>query len=152
MATKPPSLLIENKKARMRFSVLETFSAGLELSGGEVKALRGKHGSLDGARVIVRGGEAYLVGMTIPPYQATNTAKEYEADRTRRLLLKKQEIAQLAEAESKKGLTIVPIALYNNRYVKVEVAIVQGKGKADRREDLKRQEAKKDIARALKRA
>ena len=152
MATKPPSLLIENKKARMRFEVLEDFSAGLELSGGEVKALRGKHGSLDGARVIVRGGEAYLVGMTIPPYQATNTMKEYEPDRTRRLLMKKQEIALLSEAESKKGLTIVPIEVYNNRYIKVRVAIVRGKGKADRREDLKRQEAKKDIARALKRS
>ncbi len=148
---KPDALLIENKKARMRYTLVETYSAGLELSGSEVKALRGKHGSLDGARVIVRGGEAYLVGMTIPPYQASNTAKSYEPDRTRRLLLKKSEIAQLAEAESKKGLTVVPLSLYNNKYVKVQVAIVKGKGKADRREDLKRQDDKRDMDRAMRR-
>ncbi len=148
---KPDALLIENKKARMRFTVVETYSAGLELSGSEVKALRGKHGSLDGARVIVRGGEAYLVGMTIPPYQASNTPKTYEPDRTRRLLLKKSEIAALSEAESKKGLTVVPLSLYNNKYVKVQVAIVKGKGKADRREDLKRQDDKRDMDRALRR-
>lgn len=149
---KPDSLLIENKKARMRFTIVEKFSAGIELSGTEAKALRTKHGSLDGARIIVRGGEAYVVGMTIPPYQATNARKDYDPERTRRLLLKKSEIAQMADAESKKGLTIVPICVYNNRYIKVEVAIVRGKGKADRREELKRLEAKKDIARALKRS
>ncbi len=148
---KPDALLIENKKARMRFTVVETYSAGLELSGSEVKALRGKHGSLDGARVIVRGGQAYLVGRTIPPYQASNTPKTYEPDRTRRLLLKKSEIAALSEAESKKGLTVVPLSLYNNKYVKVQVAIVKGKGKADRREDLKRQDDKRDMDRALRR-
>ncbi len=148
---KPNALLIENKKARMRFTILETFSAGIELSGAEVKALREKHGSFEGARVVVRGGEAYLVGMTIPPYQASNTAKSYDPERTRRLLLKKAEIAQLSDAESKKGLTVVPIELYNNKYVKVRVAIVKGKGKADKREDLKRQEAKRDIERALRR-
>ena len=149
---KPNELLIENKKARMRYTILETFSAGLELSGAEVKSLRSKHGSFEGARVIVRGGEAYVVGMQIPPYQATNSGKSYDPERTRRLLLKKSEIAALSDAESKKGLTVVPIELYNNKYVKVRVAIVKGKGKADRREDLKRQEAKKDIARALKRS
>lgn len=148
---KPDALLLENKKARMRYTLVETYSAGLELSGTEVKALRSKHGSLDGARVVVRGGEAYLVGMTIPPYQASNTLKSYEPDRTRRLLLKKSEIAELADAESKKGLTVVPLSLYNNRYVKVQVAIVRGKGKADRREDLKRQDDKRDMDRALKR-
>ncbi|MBY0110778.1 SsrA-binding protein SmpB [Patescibacteria group bacterium] len=148
---KQDTLLIENKKARMRFTVLETFSAGIELSGAEAKSLRSKQGSLDGARVIVRGGEAYLVGMTIPPYQTGNTPVSYDPERTRRLLLTKKEIAEMSDIESMKGLTIVPIDVYNNRYIKVRVAIVRGKGKADRREDLKRQEAKKDIARALKR-
>ena len=62
--------LLEYKKAKMRFTPLETYAAGLELSGSEVKALRAKLGSLDGAHVIVRGGEAFIVGMTIPPYQA----------------------------------------------------------------------------------
>lgn len=145
--------LIENKKARLRFEVLETFTAGIELFGYEVKSIRAKLGSLDGSRVIVRGAEAYLIGMTIPPFQAANAPKSYDPERARRLLLKKGEIAELLEAESKKGLTVIPLEMYNNgRYVKVAVAIVRGKGKVDRREDLKRLEAKKEADRMLKRA
>ena len=140
--------LIENKKARLRFTILETFSAGLELSGTEVKALRSKMGSLDGSRIVVRGGEAYLVGSTIPPFQVANAVKGYDPEKTRRLLLNKKEIAELADAESKKGLTTVPLEVYNaGRYIKLRVAIVKGKGKADRREDLKRQDAMRDAAR-----
>lgn len=144
-------LLIENKKARLRFEILETYSAGVELTGAEVKSLRGKHGSLDGARVVVRGGEAYIVGMTIPPYQGQNTANDYDPERPRRLLLKKNEITLLSEAEAKKGLTTVPFEVYNNRYIKVRVAIVRGKGKADKREDIKKKDAKREADRLLKR-
>lgn len=135
----------------MRFSLVEAFSAGLELSGSEVKSLRGKHGSLDGARVVVRGGEAYVTGMTIPPYQVANAPKGYDPERPRRLLLTKEEIAQIADAETKKGLTTVPLEVYNNRYVKMRVAIVRGKGKTDRREELKKREADRESARVLKR-
>src|SRR5665213_828502 len=105
--------LVENKKAHLRYTVLETFQAGLELSGGEVKSLRAKHGSLEGSRVLVRGGEAYLVGMTIPPYQLANTVETYDPERSRRLLLSKKEIGELGDAEARKGLTIVPLEVYN---------------------------------------
>lgn len=143
--------LVENKKARMRFSVLETFQAGIELTGAEVKSLRSKQGSLEGARVIVRGGEAFLTGMSLPPYQPSNASAAYEADRSRKLLMQKKEIAALADAESKKGLTVVPLELYtHNRLIKVRVAIVRGKTDVDRREDLKRQDAKREIDRALR--
>lgn len=143
--------LIENKKARLRFAILETYVAGMELTGAEAKSLRAKHGSLEGARVVVRGGEAFLVGMTIPPYQMKNTPETYDPERTRRLLLSKKEIAELADAESKKGLTTVPLEVYNvGRYIKVSVAIVKGKGKADKREDLKRADAKIDMERAMR--
>jgi SsrA-binding protein len=143
--------LIENKKARLRYSLLETFQAGLELSGGEVKSIRNKLGSLDGARIMVRGGEAYLVGSTIPPYQSANTAETYDPERTRRLLLSKKEIVQIAEAEERKGLTIVPLEVYNaGRYLKVRVAIVRGKGKADKREDLKKKDADREAQRVLR--
>lgn len=148
---KSDALLIENKKAKMRFAVVETFSSGIELLGSEVKSLRNKHGSLDGARVIVRSGEAFVVGMTIPPYQGGRTHKDYDEARTRRLLLSKKEIAHLADAESTKGLTIVPFEVYNNRHVKVRIAIVRGKSKVDRREDIKEREAKREASRVLKR-
>lgn len=141
--------LIENKRAKLRFSVVESYSAGLELTGTEAKSLRAKQGSLDGARVLVRGGEAYLVGMTIPPFQAAN-AKGYDPERPRRLLLSRKEIAELSDSESKKGLTIVPFEVYNNRYLKVRVAVVRGKGKADRREDIKKRETDIEKRRVLR--
>jgi SsrA-binding protein len=143
--------LVENKKAHLKYAKLERFAAGMVLSGQEVKALRAKLGSLEGSRVIVRGGEAFLVGMTIPPYQVKNAPKSYDPEQPRKLLLTKKEIAQLADAESKKGLTIVPFSVYTaGRNVKVQVAIVRGKGKADRREDLKKKDASRETERLLK--
>ena len=143
--------LVENKKALMNFSPLEHFAAGLELLGTEVKSLRARQGSLVGARVVVRGGEAFIVGMTIPPYQAANASKSYDAERPRRLLLSKKEIAELASAEAKKGLTIVPLEVYTNKkLVKARIAIVRGKGKRDQREDLKKRDASRETGRILK--
>jgi SsrA-binding protein len=143
--------LVENKKAHLKYATLEQFVAGLELLGTEVKALRSKLGSLDGSRVVVRGGEAFIVGMTIPPYQAANAGKGYDPERTRRLLLAKREIAELAAAEAKKGLTIIPFEVYTNgRFVKARIHIVRGKGKSDRREDLKKRDAERETGRVLK--
>lgn len=145
--------LIEYKRALLKFAPVETFSAGIELFGYEVKALRSKLGSLDGSRVVVRGGEAYIVGMTIPPFQAANTPKTYDPARTRRLLLTRKELHTLATEEAKKGLTIIPLEVYNSgRFVKARIAIVRGKGKADRREDLKKRDASRETARVLKRS
>lgn len=144
--------LIEYKKAGLKFERLQEMEAGIELLGHEVKSLKAKQGQLDGSRVVVRGGQAYLVGVTIPPYQVGNTSKDYDPERTRRLLLKKSEIADLAEAEAKKGLTVVPIEVYNKgNLVKVRVAIVRGKGKFDKREDLKKKDATREAGRILKR-
>ncbi len=144
-------ILVEYKKAFLRFAPIETFAAGIELSGQEVKALRSKLGSLDGSRVVVRGGEAFIVGMTIPPYQAANLPKGYDPEAPRRLLLTKKEIAHLATEEAKKGLTIVPLEVYSSgRLIKAKIAIVHGKGKADRREDLRKRDAARETARVLK--
>lgn len=143
--------LIAYKKAGLKYAVVESFSAGLELTGPEVKVLRSKLGSMHGSRVIIRGGEAFIIGLTLPPYQVANTPAGYDPERPRRLLLKKSEIAYLSEEEAKRGLTIVPLELYNaGRYVKARIAIVRGKGKSDKREDLKRKDAKREIDRAMK--
>ncbi len=143
--------LVEYKKALLKYVPIESYAAGLELSGQEVKALRNKLGSLDGSRVVVRGGEAFIVGMTIPPYQAANIRKDYDKERPRRLLLMKKEIKSLADAEAKKGLTIIPLEIYTaGRFVKARIAIVHGKGKADRREDLKKRDALREAERILK--
>ena len=87
--------LIENERVRFNYEILEEMEAGLELLGFEVKSLRAKQGSLKGARVVARGGEAYLVGASIPAWQIANASKSYEPDRTRRLLLSKKEIANV---------------------------------------------------------
>lgn len=144
-------VLLQNKKVGLRFTILETYSAGIELMGTEVKALRNKLGSLEGSRIIVRGGEAFLVGATIPPYQPVNTSDAYDPERPRKLLLSKQEIADLLDAESKKGLTVVPIEMYNNkRFLKLRLAIVRGKGKEDKREDIKKRDALREAEREAK--
>ena len=144
-------ILILNKKVRLNYETLETYEAGIELLGFEVKALRQKKGELAAAHVSVRGGEAYLIGVTIPPYQPSNTPKGYEPDRNRRLLLSKKEIAALSGAEDKKGLTIVPILMYNKgRKIKVQIAVVRGKKKFDKRQTIKKRETERDMRRTLK--
>lgn len=143
--------VVENKKARLEYEILESYEAGMELFGFEVKALRARKASLVGSRVVVRGGEAYLVGATISPFQVANTPDSYDPERSRRLLLKKKEIAELATEESKKGLTIIPIMVYNNnRKLKLQVAIVRHKNKHDKRATLRDRDAKKSIERTLK--
>lgn len=143
--------LIENKKAYFNYEILERYQAGIELLGTEVKALRSKRGSIDGSHITVRGGEAYLVGATINPYQAGNVPRDYEIMRNRRLLLTKQEIADLAAQESKKGLTIIPISVYNKSHkLKVEIAVVRGKKAHDKRETIKEREAMRDVMRDIK--
>ncbi|MSR78547.1 MAG: SsrA-binding protein SmpB [Candidatus Taylorbacteria bacterium] len=144
-------MLIQNKKAHFNYEILEKFTAGIELLGFEVKSIRAKNGSLEGAYVTVRGGEAYLMSVNIPPFQAGNTPKGYDPLRNRRLLLTKKEIALLASTESKKGLTIIPISMYNHgRKIKVEIATVRGKKQFDKRETLKKRESERDILRVMK--
>src|SRR6185436_18468806 len=143
--------LIENDRAGFDYVLLEKMEAGLELFGYEVKSLRAKQGSLKGARVVARGGEAYLVGASIPAWQKANAPKNYEPDRTRRLLLKKAEIAHISSAEGQKGLTIVPLMVYNKgRNLKLSLAIARGKKKEDKRPDIRAREEKRRMERTLK--
>ncbi|HVU80234.1 MAG TPA: SsrA-binding protein SmpB [Candidatus Paceibacterota bacterium] len=145
--------LIEHKKARLDYEILEEYEAGLELLGLEVKSLRGKHGKLDGSHIVVRGGEAYIVGMSIPPYQPGNTPKEYDPGRTRRLLLTKKELAGLTGFEGQKGLTIIPISVYNKGTVlKLRFAVARGRKKYDKRAVLKERDTDREIRRTLKNA
>lgn len=144
--------LLENKKAHFNYEVLDKYEAGIELFGLEVKSVKLGRGSLEGARVIVRGDEAFLIGATIQPYQPGNTPKDYVQDRTRRLLLTKRELKELIGKEQERGLTIVPISMYNKgRKIKLEIAVVRGKKKYDKRESIKKRDIERDIGRTLKR-
>lgn len=143
--------LIEHKKARLNYEILEEFEAGLELTGAEVKSLRAGQGKLEGSHVVIRGGEAYVVGMVIPPYQPANTPVQYDPSRSRRLLLHKSELAELAGWEGQKGLTIVPLRVYNKgRNLKLLVAAARGRKLHDKRAVLKKRDTEREIRRTLK--
>ncbi len=142
---------IENKKVGLDYTILEEIEAGMELHGFEVKSLRAGRGSLKGARVVARGGEAYLVGATIPAWQPANAPKSYDPERSRRLLLSKKEIARVASAEGEQGLTIVPLKVYNGgRNLKLLIGVARGKKKGDKRHSLRAREEKRRIDRTLK--
>lgn len=141
----------ENRKARFDYEILEKYEAGIELIGTEVKSVRGGRMSLEGAFAIVRGGECFLINSNIPPYQPKNAEKDYDPVRNRKLLLTKKEIAELGSNEKNKALTIVPISVYNKgRKIKVEIALVKGKKKHDKRESIKKRDVDRDIRRTLK--
>lgn len=143
--------LLENTRAGFDYEILEKLEAGIELFGHEVKSLREKQGSLKGARIVARGGEAYLVGATIPAWQIANAPKSYDPERPRRLLLHKKEIAHISSAESEKGLTIIPLSVYNKlRVLKLSLAIVRGKKTHDKRGSIREREEKRRMQRTLK--
>lgn len=143
--------LVDYKKAHFNYEILEKYEAGISLLGFEVKSLKNGQGSLDGAYVIVRGGEAFAVNIFIPPYQEKNTPAGYEPRRNRKLLLNMKEIAELASKEDGRGLTIVPISIYNKgRSIKVSLAVVRGKKQFDKRETTKKREVDRNIRREFR--
>ncbi len=149
---KHQTVYTDNRKAYFNFEILETIEAGIELLGFEVKAIKKGLSSLDGAYIIVRGGEAFLVKAKVSPFQQANTPKDYDPLQNRKLILHKKEIKQLSDIEAGKGKSIIPLALYNNKNrIKVEVAIVRGKKQFDKRESIKKRETDIEIRREFKR-
>lgn len=145
------TVFAHNKRAGFDYETLEKYEAGLELRGFEVKAIKAGKLNLTGTRVIIRGGEAYLVGADIQPYQANNLPPDLVPGRTLRLLLAKSEIRALAQNEGQKGLTIIPVSVYSKGgRLKVEIALVRGKKKFDKRESIKKRDVKRQIDRTLK--
>jgi len=123
----------------------------LVLAGHEVKSIRGSHISLQGAYVVIRGEEAWLLNANIPPYQAKNTPKDYDPTRSRKLLLHKAEIQSLIGATKQTGLTLVPIRVYNRASkIKLEFALARGKREFDKRAKITRRESDRRIRRVLR--
>ncbi|RLC40287.1 MAG: SsrA-binding protein [Candidatus Nealsonbacteria bacterium] len=143
--------IIENKKALFNYQILEKFKAGVVLTGQEVKSVKNGRISLKGAFVVVKGEEVFLIGASIPPYQPKNAPKDYNPQRSRKLLLKKSEIKHLIGKAKQKGLTMIPLKVYTERgKIKIEFAVVRGKKKVDKREEIKKREIEREIKRALK--
>lgn len=144
--------LIDNGRVRFDFEILETIEAGLVLLGTEVKSLRAKRGKLEGSHVIIRGGEAFLVGAQIPAFQVKNAPKDYDPDHPRKLLITANQMKELSEKGDRAGLTIVPLSVYNKgRNLKLSIAIARGKKKFDKREAIKKRDTEREINRELKR-
>ncbi len=141
----------DNPKAHFDYRILETLEAGLVLAGHEVKSIKAGKCSIKGAYVKISNGEAWLLGATVSPYQPGNVPPDYDQQRNRKLLLKKKELDYLAGKSQEKGLTLVPVRLYNkNGLIKLEVGIGQGKKKADKREKIIERETQRKIERAIK--
>ncbi|HDY73216.1 MAG TPA: SsrA-binding protein SmpB [Candidatus Jorgensenbacteria bacterium] len=143
--------LSENRRARFDYDIADIYEAGIELKGFEVKSVTSGHGNLTGAYAIVRGGEVWLLNMEIPPYQPANMPSDYDSTRTRRLLLKKEEIKVLTGKIKERGLTLIPLKLYSkNRRIKIALGLGKAKKKYDKREMIKKRETEREIRRHLK--
>lgn len=143
-------ILVQNKKARFEYHIIETFEAGIVLTGAEIKSVR--LGEINIAESYVRpdGGEFYLIGSHIKPYVFA-ADREYDPIRKRKLLLHKHEIEKLRTKVEAKGLTVVPLSLYlKNGFAKVELALAKGKSAPDKRDSIRSRESEREVARAMK--
>jgi len=138
--------VIDNRRARFEYQILESVEAGLVLTGTEVKAIRGGGASLSEAYARIRDGEAWLVGMHVPPYRQGSFSNS-EPRRPRKLLLHKEEITRLQSRVAEKGLTIVPLRLYFTRGIaKVQLGVARGKKLWDKRAAAAKRDVEREIA------
>lgn len=142
--------VVENKKI-FQYQILEKMKAGMVLTGQEVKSIKRGQVSLSGSFVVVKREEVFLIGTTIPPYQPKNAPKDYDPQRSRKLLLTKKEIKYLIGKNRQKGLTMIPLKIFLERKrLKLEFGIVKSKKKFNKREEIKKKEIKRMIQRKLK--
>lgn len=142
-------LIAQNRRAQHDFEILEKLECGIALTGTEVKSLREHRASLEQAYAKIRGGELWLINCEIPEYSPAAYAN-HDTKRPRKLLLHRREIARFAGKASQKGYTLIPLRMYfKNGWAKVELAVTRGKKQFDKRQKIKEQEARRDIARAL---
>ncbi len=144
-------VISDNRQARYLYEILETYEAGIQLTGTEVKSIRAGKANLQDGYALIRDGEAWLINVHISPYTSSGQYFNHEPRRTRKLLLHQQEIRKLVGKVEQQGLTLVPLKMYLKRgWVKVSIALGKGKKLYDKREDLKRRQDQRDMQRAMK--
>ncbi len=142
--------LVKNRKALHDYDILDSFEAGIVLTGTEVKSLKSHHGSLQEAYVMEIKDELWLINSTIPPYSHGNVYNHKEK-RERKLLLHKREIEKIIKQITQKGLTVIPLSIYEvSGKIKVKIALAKGRKAFDKREKLKEKQDKRQLERALK--
>ena len=135
-----------NKRAYFNYQILETYEAGIELKGFEVKSIKTGRINLAGSYAVFKHNQVWLINADVPPYQPKNTPLDYDSKRSRRLLLKKTEIKGLIGQIQEKGLTLVPLKVYTkNRKIKIEIGLAKSRKKVDKRELIKKRESEKEI-------
>jgi SsrA-binding protein len=145
------SRIADNKKAAFNYFFEERYEAGLVLEGWEVKALRAGKVQLTDGYVVIREGELFLIGCQINPLNTASTHVRPDSVRTKKLLMKKDEIRRLIGKVEQKGYTLVPIHLYwKAGKVKIEIALAKGKAEHDKRDTIKDREGKREVERAMK--
>ena len=145
-------VVADNRQARFRYEILETYEAGIELKGTEVKSIRDSKVNLRDGYALIRSGEAWLLNVHVSPYERSSDYFNHDPRRTRRLLLHKQEIRKLIGKVEQEGLTLIPLKMYMKRgLVKISIALCKGKKIHDKRESLKERQDKREMARAMKR-
>ncbi|MDR0787736.1 MAG: SsrA-binding protein SmpB [Gemmatimonadota bacterium] len=150
MTDSPTKLIVSNRKARHEYHILDTLEAGVALQGTEVKSLRDGRANLQDAFASFSGGELWLHNLHISPYEAGNRFN-HDPVRPRKLLLHRRELRKLIGQVEQKGLTLVPLDLHFRRGVaKVALALVRGKKLHDKREDVKKRDAEREMARGFK--
>jgi len=143
-------VLVQNRKARHEYFILETFECGIELCGTEVKSLRNGKANLTDAYASIDNGEVFIKGMNISPFEQGNIFNR-DPLRVRKLLLHKQEIRKLIGQIKQQGLTLIPLSVYlKGSLVKVSLGLAKGKKLYDKREDIAKRDAKRDAERAIK--
>ena len=155
MATKKPAstnpVIAQNKKAAFNYFFEERFEAGMVLEGWEVKALRAGKVQLTDGYVVIRSGELFVIGCQINPLGTASTHVRADSARTKKLLMKKDEIQRLIGKVEQKGYTLVPSNLHwRNGRVKCEIALAKGKATHDKRDTIREREGKREVERALK--
>jgi len=148
-ASRGPS--IDNRRARHEYAILESLEAGIALTGTEVKSIRDGGASIAESYARIRGGEAWIVSMHVPPYRE-GSFSNVDPKRPRKLLLRKEQIARLQSALGEKGLTLIPLRLYFTRgIVKLEIGLARGKKLWDKRADVAKRESAREMDRELAR-
>ncbi len=141
-------VITTNKRAYFDHEILETFEAGIELKGFEVKSIKNGRINVAGSYVVLRESQFWLLGTDIPAYQPKNAPEDYDSKRTRRLLLKNNEIKELIGRTQEKGLTLLPLKVYTkgkSNLIKIEIGLAKSRKKADKRELLKKRDAMREI-------
>jgi SsrA-binding protein len=144
-------VIIDNRRARHEYEILETLEAGLELTGTEVKSIRAGKANLQDAFILIRDGEAWLLNMHISPHNTASKVFNHDPTRRRKLLLHRREINRLRGTIEQKGLTMIPLKLVLSRgWIKAHIAVARGKKLYDKRQSLKEKQVNREVQRELK--